>query len=507
MNKKVKLLAAPLALGALALTGMIGGTLAYFTSADTQTVHIEAGQVKVGLAASDAVYSSFGVVMTQTAEIDGHDVTYFENGGYAYLEGNELVLNRITPGDKVSLKLVFSNYSNVDAKYAIYPQFKEESTGFENNPDLDYATAKLSQGLVFSLSNEAQVAYGGELIPIAPGSEDVVHEVSIELPADAGNEYQGATSKIVFTTYATQANAPVSGVAYNWASLRRQTESQQREVAFQGDVSQPQMESLNITADNVVLSGREVGGATIVATGESSGGYCSVIVRGDNFSMEDITYIDHTGAHYCTVITPSAHDVSFDGCTFIAGQDGVNDGATYFMSANRAAAGNITIKNTSIIGYYGAVYGSAYFGQIGDILVENSLIDTEVYTINVGEHTKSYVVRNSTFRGWTSYGEDIEETVVFDNVSFEKSSFSDYDFLRAYHDTDFIHCQFDKDFSMEVTSGAVANLTGCTIVNANNEVVEVTAENFEELKEAERFMVSGTGTYVIGDQIVWSITE
>ena len=174
-----------------------GSTFALFTSEAEMNIAITSGNVEL-TASIDAVdlYSVRPVNAGETAEvIDENQAGYvyeqqqngtFANGGTAALNnGNELVLSKITPGDKVVINVASLNTSDVTikARYTVEVLSGEE----------------LARGLVITLK-DASGAVVDTLVgldsfistweTLAAGEQLAATTLEIELPVDAGNEYQ-----------------------------------------------------------------------------------------------------------------------------------------------------------------------------------------------------------------------------------------------------------------------------------------------------------------------------
>ena len=217
-KKKLRLLALPLALALSSAGGIVAGTFAYFTSMDKATVSIEAGQVKMSLSVKDLVIKSLGVTMTthgmEDLDNDGvpeTDVVYFENGGYAYLDGAKLVLKKITPGDEVAFTVDVKNESNVKIKYAINIDYYNERTGLQNGYQPTAADVEANPNAGKGLLSEGLDVTGGPTagyvsLDIGEQASDI--PVTLKFDKSKGNEYQGATSDIIVSLGAIQWNAP-----------------------------------------------------------------------------------------------------------------------------------------------------------------------------------------------------------------------------------------------------------------------------------------------------------
>lgn len=174
-----------------------GSTFALFTSEAEMNIAITSGNVEL-TASIDAVdlYSVRPVNAGETAEvIDENQAGYvyeqrqngtFANGGTAALvNGNELTLSKITPGDKVVINVASLNTSDVTikARYTVEVLSGEE----------------LARGLVITLKdasgNAIDTLVGLDSFistweTLAAGEQLDATTLEIELPVDAGNEYQ-----------------------------------------------------------------------------------------------------------------------------------------------------------------------------------------------------------------------------------------------------------------------------------------------------------------------------
>lgn len=131
----------------------------------------------------------------------------FANGGTAELndKGDTLSLNRVTPGDKVEFDIVGTNKSDVTVQYRYIIECVGET--------------KLMSGLLVTIGENTYPIlekYTSAWMTLeAPVSEDdkaldPVHIV-IELPVEAGNDYQKQETAIKITVEAVQGNADVYG--------------------------------------------------------------------------------------------------------------------------------------------------------------------------------------------------------------------------------------------------------------------------------------------------------
>lgn len=497
---------------ALMLAGVVGGTVAYFTSEAKTDITIEAGQVRVSLVASNFVKKSLGQTMTGT----------WENGGDATIDGLNVTLQNMTPGDSVEFDLTFSNLSNVEIKYALFYQFGNERTGKQNNAALTYATSKLSRGLEVEITNEDNVEYGA-LVHISPNSANVVHHVVISLPEEAGNEFQGASALLSFSAYASQFNMPQDSVAYDWESLKAQVEAGSENIMLLNDIEVPisaiasgtlgsreiyQPETIELAA-NTVFDGN---GHSLVLPGYVDASKINFIadkpvlkVLGDNVTIQNLT-ID-------------ASEIASQGylidCNHKAGVKIVDSEFIGDLNSNadqvlRNVDKTITISGVHSSNVFAFIYESSGNVLDGKVTIEDSVIESSAYTINFGTGAAGaeLVVKNSILKGWTSY--DGLELATFTNVEFAKSSHRSgsyyFNYFRNYDKTIFNECVFDVNeaggygFFID-PDGSVRDNPEMTVFNncqvkdvdGGNVLAALSAANVSRFKEDHDFMCTING--------------
>ena len=214
MTKKTKTSIIMTSLGAIALAGsvMAGATYALFTSESNVNIAVSSGKVDVnasieGLTAyTPKAITTDGVISDETDIADNsEDTKKFGNGGTVSLSGDTLTLDKLTPGDKVNFSIRLSNDSSVKALYRIKLGCVEDNGLFAGlKVDLvDADDIEFAQSVpgITSISKYAS---------LDPLSEDNVIKLSIELPADAGNDYQTKSCSISCNVEAVQGNANVS---------------------------------------------------------------------------------------------------------------------------------------------------------------------------------------------------------------------------------------------------------------------------------------------------------
>ena len=201
----------PALLSIAACGGIIAGsTYALFTSEAKVNVAVTSGKVDV-TASIDALeaYSpkSIGLDGTITEKANAanneNDEKAFANGGGALLNGNEVTLSKVTPGDKVTFNINVKNNSTVKALYRI-------AIGCEKDDGL-FAGLDVSfdAGDIVFAQNAPGITSVSKYVSIDPSSADKTIKVSVELPATAGNAYQGKECTIACKVEAVQGNTVV----------------------------------------------------------------------------------------------------------------------------------------------------------------------------------------------------------------------------------------------------------------------------------------------------------
>lgn len=188
---KKKILLSSIVTIALCLCLMAGSTFALFTSEDKVSVAITAAKVELqAYVDPDLELYSMGHLMSGMT---------FENGGTASLNAEgELVLERFTPGDKVVFDVVMENNSNIHIQYRV-------DGAVEGSVDLRNALVITS----VEENDPQKLNVDKWSLWKAPADNTQKHRrmtVTVELPAEAGNECQTDEVTITFTVKAVQAN-------------------------------------------------------------------------------------------------------------------------------------------------------------------------------------------------------------------------------------------------------------------------------------------------------------
>ncbi len=203
MNKKQKgsIILASLASIATAGSLLAGATYALFTSESKTNIAVNSGTVNVvatleSLSASHKAADGNGEYQT----IDGS----LFNGTATIDETKQtLTIDKMVPMDKVTLTIKLENKSNVAAKYRTILECVDDNGLFF--------------GLNITLGNRVFDGFTAisKYADINPNSDDILIPVEIELPYEAGNEYQDKTCTISYHVEAIQGNAAVEDIDEN----------------------------------------------------------------------------------------------------------------------------------------------------------------------------------------------------------------------------------------------------------------------------------------------------
>ena len=176
---------------ALCMSMIAGSTFALFTSESKVNIAVNSGKV--------SVVANIDKTSVQTKEL--YDTEYSQGAdnmfeGEATFSDKGLTLERLVPGDGIKFNIVVKNESTVSVKYRTI-------ISCENNNGL-------FEGLEVSIADSG--LYNGKQVKsdwsmLAVGSENKIVPIVIELPEDAGNEYQGKNCTISYMVEAVQGNA------------------------------------------------------------------------------------------------------------------------------------------------------------------------------------------------------------------------------------------------------------------------------------------------------------
>lgn len=170
----------------------------------------------------------------------------------------------------------------------------------------------------------------------------------------------------------------------------------------------------------------------------------TVKIKSENVSFDDMK-IDGSAVPngiakinpYSSVVYVGADNVSFTNIDFFDGPDN-----TYDSNVQVTTWG----KNLKFTGcdFSGAFRGIHYADGICDTVIDNCTFTPGAYPINVNTQKPktgsvgSIIVKNSTLKGWTSWG-DALALMSFENSVFESGAYNN---IVAYNDVIFKNCDF-----------------------------------------------------------------
>ncbi len=185
------------ALSAIAFGGIAAGsTYALFTSSAETKTTVTAGKVALSKSVDNIVlYSLDGGEQTQ---LDSGATDFTSGASFKYdITTGAVTLEKFLPGDKVTFDIVITNESTVNIKYRTVYEV------IEDNGLFDGLEVKVNGVEFDGVTNRSKYETWSE-----QGTKSL--SVSIELPKDRGDEYQGLKSVIVINAEAIQANAKTS---------------------------------------------------------------------------------------------------------------------------------------------------------------------------------------------------------------------------------------------------------------------------------------------------------
>lgn len=216
MKKTSKIIVMSLLTVALCVSLVAGATFALFTSQSDINIAVSSGKVSVqaqvtGIKAwhiewADGAYSYVEDTVGGSA-IEGFTATFGESfadlGTLEYTAADGLTLTNFLPGDKVEVAIEVTNASTVSTKYQV--QLVDAHTEADD-PALISAlkVTKNGEDMVFGGSRTIASNWSE---PIAAGTDIEDITLTIELPEDTDDSFQGKTANIVLSVLATQGNA------------------------------------------------------------------------------------------------------------------------------------------------------------------------------------------------------------------------------------------------------------------------------------------------------------
>lgn len=331
---------------ALCLSLIAGSTFALFTSESSVNIAVTSGTVKVtatidetlGLYSPTSIGGNGNILEATNAAGNG----VFANGGTAAINGNELRLTSLTPGDKVTVTIKIKNESNVAIKYRTILKSTEDNSLLSG---LKITFAALGGEVASGFDTAAETFTGSALKSEwreFNGTEKTV-QVAIELPATAGNNYQTKDCKLAFTVEAVQGNAEMPEEWDGEETVVPTPDPDDSSIYYINSAAEFMGLMNNAQSGSSVYSGKQIiltcdidlGGATIPGFGNES------CIFGGSFDGQ-------------------GHTVS----NFKIDRSDKEDYASLFNYYSYGTLENLTVKNATVIGVskVGALIGGMYDG-------------------------------------------------------------------------------------------------------------------------------------------------
>ena len=435
MNKKTKIVASAAATIAMCASLAVGGTFALFTSESKVNVTVSSGKVKVVANANNLTLhspTSIGLDGVVVDDTNAASATAFKNGGTASItDGNVVELYEMTPGDSASFDIVVTNESSVTVQYQTKLEMLEGIDLFSG------LRIMLKKGEDPAYAYDGMTAYS-QWATLTEQGEVETTKVTIELPADAGNQYQDLTCKLAFTVNAVQGNTevmqPEANVTYlyNASDLRLFEKSVNggntyagKTVKLMNDVDLAGIEWNPVGQTRATQfqgifdgQGKTISNMTVNNPSESenvSSGFFGWLENTSGVVVKDVKFenANVTGSHYVGVVAGYLSG-TITGCEVNGSTvNGVNmnskangdkvGGIVGYINAGTVS--NNTVKNCSVIGNrdIGGIVGAI---NAGTTFTSNAVSDTEI----AYETEKSYDSAGAIVSGRTGFVLDSTNT-------------------------------------------------------------------------------------------------
>lgn len=484
---KKKILITSLLSIAVCFSLIIGATLALFTSKSNVNIAVSSGKVSV-VASVDT--ESIQTKQLNTDYVNGVEGMFGGSESLDMSEAGTVSLENILPGDGVRFDIVVTNDSTVNVQY-------QTVITVEGDIDL-FIGLKVTVGdKVF----DGMSAYSTWQHLTTEQKEVSKTTVSIELPEDAGNQYQGKTCSIVYRVNAVQGNAEVEEVPGGENIIPVYTENDLRLFANSVNIGNSFSGKTVLLMDDIDLkmeSWTPIGNLSNAFNGTFDGNGKTISnVYVDTPLVDAVGLFGHAvGATLKNLVISGAE---------ITGRDKVGAlvGDLYTGSAE-----NVTVDNANLNGghYVGGITGYTY-GEIKNSTVKNLTAKAVPYLVGdsydngdkvgglVGWAYSCELIENSvTDVSLTAYrdvggiagcvGKDGSDPVVTNNTVNNAKIFVDQG-TNAYG---------DKDMNAGLVVGRQANFTldlDSNTVSGENTIEQVIAEGFhiDLLSENKEYLI------------------
>lgn len=456
---------------ALCVSLITGATFAYFTDTSNVDIIVKSGKVNVTAEVTALSLYSPKKLAADGSVADADNIAQgstFGNGGTARVRDGKLEISGITAGDRVELEITVTDNGDVATAYRYgYRLLDGEGNAYDAaafvlfeglNFTFDGASAKTTD----SLGSKLTVAYKTAYAPL-PQTKTI--PVVVELPGNAGNQYQGLSLTIGFIVEAVQANV-VTPEGEEKTVVTVANENLSAQLGEAGS-------TVTIVESGTIGSGTTIAeGVTVAGLGKEQ---TTVIADRMNVEKNNVTIKDMTIKGQ----TPAGHEGSLK----VGGKNTTVENVKLVGSGFNGDTKGISVTGESFVlrdsHISNAFRGIIFWDNIGgNNLIDNCVIENVVYTFNINASTvkpgTTLTVKDSTLNGWTSYAGCMSH-VTFEECNLGRSR--GYAYLVAYADSTFIGCTFNDGYQVAAGStGKTLTFTNCKLGDGT----VITAENFAE---------------------------
>ncbi|MBE6634143.1 MAG: hypothetical protein E7620_07385 [Ruminococcaceae bacterium] len=184
---------------ALCISLIAGSTFALFTSNSTVDIAVTSGGVELNASVDMSGLKTYSLNQPQA-------MGKFAAGGSATILNGALIFNKIVPGDRAEFPISLINRSDIDVQYRVVVSVEGELAN-------GLVVTALLNGKSYNLTDPTANNYAGKtqwfFWDAEAGASRNQIDMVIELPKNAGNEFQKKSAVISVTVEAVQANAEI----------------------------------------------------------------------------------------------------------------------------------------------------------------------------------------------------------------------------------------------------------------------------------------------------------
>lgn len=380
---------------ALCLSVIAGSTFALFTDEKELDISVTSGNVEVD--------AKLDLVSTWSAEkatsfedkylVDeyGHIYNHIEQKPYEFInEGNaeidadgKLVINKITPGDKVVAKIIVENVGNVSMiyRYKIVVDTEQNSA--------------LASGMVLTADNvvyESAQSFTSDWSGVVKADDAAIeHVFALELPVYAGNEYQSEDGDIKSVAYkviveAVQGNADMDADATPYEPIISVTNRDELQIALNNNQEAGKAYAINVLGDIV-------GDVTVVQKAN-----VQYTIYGNGYTFDGALYINGRSNVASNVnATLTVKDFSFETSSTLGSTDAyINFGVK--GDTNTRYVRGITVDGCSFYGNGLVAMRDNHNGNY-DLTINDCYVDAGMHSLLQANAFDLVTVNNTVING------------------------------------------------------------------------------------------------------------